>query len=106
VNSWYQKIPFNLTRILAWLGKAQALAAPSDSTAIASPAPSSGFNDGKGYGFITPDESSTGKDVFVHYSAIEQEGRGRKTLVDDQRVEFEVVTGEKGPQAHAVRAIA
>ncbi|HCR38000.1 MAG TPA: cold-shock protein, partial [Synergistaceae bacterium] len=52
------------------------------------------FNEAKGYGFITPDE---GSDVFVHFSAIM--GEGFKTLAEGQRVEFEVVQGEKGPQA-------
>ena len=52
------------------------------------------FNDSKGYGFITTDE---GKDVFVHFSAIT--GDGYKTLAEGQKVSFEVVDGEKGPQA-------
>ncbi len=52
------------------------------------------FNDSKGYGFITTDE---GKDVFVHFSAIT--GEGFKTLAEGQKVTFEVVDGEKGPQA-------
>ena len=52
------------------------------------------FNDSKGYGFITTDE---GKDVFVHFSAIA--GDGFKTLAEGQKVSFEVVDGEKGPQA-------
>ena len=52
------------------------------------------FNESKGYGFITADE---GKDVFVHYSAIQ--GEGFKTLNEGQKVSFEVVNGEKGPQA-------
>ena len=52
------------------------------------------FNDSKGYGFITTDE---GKDVFVHFSAIT--GDGFKTLAEGQKVSFEVVDGEKGPQA-------
>ena len=52
------------------------------------------FNDSKGYGFITTDE---GKDVFVHFSAIS--GDGVKTLAEGQKVSFEVVDGEKGPQA-------
>ncbi len=52
------------------------------------------FNDSKGYGFITTDE---GKDVFVHFSAIS--GDGFKTLAEGQKVSFEVVDGEKGPQA-------
>ncbi|MDR1377985.1 MAG: cold-shock protein [Synergistaceae bacterium] len=52
------------------------------------------FNESKGYGFITADE---GKDVFVHYSAIK--GDGFKTLAEGQKVAFEIVNGEKGPQA-------
>jgi len=52
------------------------------------------FNDSKGYGFITTDE---GKDVFVHFSAIA--GDGFKTLAEGQKVSFDVVDGEKGPQA-------
>ncbi|MBQ7263835.1 MAG: cold-shock protein [Synergistaceae bacterium] len=55
------------------------------------------FNESKGYGFITADE---GKDVFVHYSAIQ--GEGFKTLNEGQRVGFEIVNGEKGPQAASV----
>ncbi len=58
------------------------------------------FNEAKGYGFITPDE---GNDVFVHFSAIL--GEGFKTLAERQRVEFEVVQGEKGPQAANVEKI-
>ena len=52
------------------------------------------FNAEKGYGFI---EGQDGKDVFVHFSAIEQEGF--KTLDEGQEVEFEVVEGARGPQA-------
>lgn len=52
------------------------------------------FNAEKGYGFI---EGEDGKDVFVHFSAIEQEGF--KTLDEGQEVEFEVVEGARGPQA-------
>ncbi len=52
------------------------------------------FNPEKGYGFIEIDE---GKDVFVHYSEIQEEGF--KTLEEGQEVEFEVVEGNRGPQA-------
>lgn len=58
------------------------------------------FNESKGYGFITADE---GKDVFVHYSAIL--GDGFKTLAEGQKVSFEIVNGEKGPQAASVEKI-
>lgn len=52
------------------------------------------FNDNKGYGFI---EREDGTDVFVHFSAIKDEGF--KTLEAGQEVEFEITEGEKGPQA-------
>lgn len=55
------------------------------------------FNDRKGYGFI---EQEGGGDVFVHHSAIQ--GNGFKTLTEGQRVRFEVIAGEKGPQASNV----
>ena len=55
------------------------------------------FNDSMGYGFI---ETEEGKDVFVHYSAIVM--NGHKTLAEGQRVQFEVVDGNKGPQASNV----
>ena len=55
------------------------------------------FNESKGYGFI---EREGGKDVFVHYSAIQSQGF--KTLVEGEDVEFEVVEGPKGPQASKV----
>ncbi len=56
------------------------------------------FNEAKGYGFIEPDGG--GRDVFVHYSAIQ--GEGYKTLSEGQLVDFEVIQGEKGPQASNV----
>ena len=56
------------------------------------------FNDAKGYGFI---ETSEGKDIFVHFSAIESDGF--KSLVEGQAVTFEVVDGQKGPQAANVK---
>lgn len=52
------------------------------------------FNAEKGYGFI---ESEQGGDVFVHYSAIQ--GDGFKTLEEGQSVEFDIVDGNRGPQA-------
>jgi cold shock protein len=55
------------------------------------------FNNSKGYGFIGQDG---GADVFVHYSAIQ--GEGFKTLQEGDVVEFEVVQGQKGPQADKV----
>lgn len=58
------------------------------------------FNNEKGFGFIAVDG---GQDVFVHYSAIQSEGY--KSLDENQRVEFEVVQGPKGPQADGVRIV-
>jgi CspA family cold shock protein len=58
------------------------------------------FNNEKGYGFIAVDG---GEDVFVHFSSIEMDGY--KSLSDGQRVEFEITTGQKGPQAERVRLI-
>ncbi|MCB0177642.1 MAG: cold-shock protein [Anaerolineae bacterium] len=55
------------------------------------------FNPNKGFGFI---ERNNGKDVFVHYSAINS--TGYRTLEEGQRVEFTVVEGKKGPQAQDV----
>ena len=52
------------------------------------------FNNQKGYGFITAED---GKDVFVHFSAIQSEGF--KTLEEGQAVEFDVVQGNRGEQA-------
>jgi cold shock protein len=58
------------------------------------------FNDAKGFGFITP--AGGGEDVFVHFSAIQMDGF--KSLAEGMEVEYEVVRGQKGWQAQAVRA--
>jgi cold shock protein len=59
------------------------------------------FNGEKGFGFITPDGG--GADVFAHYSAIA--ASGFRSLDENQRVEFEVTQGPKGPQAANIRAL-
>ena len=56
------------------------------------------FNDSKGFGFITPDDGS--KDCFVHHTAVQ--GDGFKSLSEGQRVEFDIVQGQKGPAAEGV----
>ena len=58
------------------------------------------FNNRKGYGFVGRDD---GDDVFVHYSAID--GDGFKTLQEGDLIEFEVVQGQKGPQAEKVSKV-
>ncbi len=59
------------------------------------------FNNKKGYGFIEKD--SDGKDIFVHFSAIDMEGY--KTLKTNDIVTFDVTQGDKGPQASKVQVI-
>ncbi len=56
------------------------------------------FNDSKGFGFLTRDDGE--KDVFVHHSAIQ--GGGFKSLTESEKVEFDVVQGQKGPAAENV----
>lgn len=58
------------------------------------------FNSDKGFGFITTEE---GQDVFAHFSQINKPGF--KTLVEGERVEFDVVQGAKGPQAENITSI-
>lgn len=55
------------------------------------------FNDSKGFGFI---EQDNGPDVFAHFSAIQ--GEGFKSLQEGERVSFDVVEGQKGPQAASI----
>lgn len=59
------------------------------------------FNAEKGYGFIAQEDG--GEDVFVHYSAIQS--NGYKSLDENQKVEFDVTQGNKGPQAENVRPV-
>ena|SRR5258707_14885965 len=59
------------------------------------------FNPDKGFGFIAPDDGSA--DVFVHFSAIE--ATGYRTLEENQKVEYSVTQGPKGPQAAQVRTV-
>ncbi len=58
------------------------------------------FNESKGFGFI---ERAGGPDVFAHYSAIS--GGGFKTLTEGQKVEFDVTSGAKGPQAENITVL-
>lgn len=58
------------------------------------------FNEEKGYGFIA---TPGGKDVFVHFTAINMEGR--RSLLEGQKVTFEVTAGQKGPQAANVTVV-
>ena len=57
------------------------------------------FNESKGFGFISPEDG--GKDVFVHFSAIQADGF--RTLAEGQAVTFDVEDGPKGPQASNVQ---
>ena len=59
------------------------------------------FNSSKGFGFIAPD--SGGEDVFAHFSAIQ--AQGFKTLAENQRVSFDVMSGPKGKQAANIRSL-
>jgi CspA family cold shock protein len=59
------------------------------------------FNAEKGFGFIAPDDG--GADVFAHFSAIATSGY--RSLDENQKVEFEITQGQKGPQAENIRPL-
>ena len=61
------------------------------------------FNESKGYGFIAPDDG--GKDLFAHFREIQGQ-QGFKTLAENDRVQFTVTEGPKGPQASNISALA
>jgi len=63
------------------------------------------FNVKKGFGFITYNDNGEDKDIFVHYTSILDDINGFKTLYQNDEVEFEIVDGQKGPQADQVHVL-
>jgi CspA family cold shock protein len=95
---------FHLRGLLARTSKSWGISS-SDSARIDNMTRQTGtvkwFNEGKGFGFIAPDDG--GKDLFAHFKEIQ--GMGYKTLAENQRVEYEVTQGQKGPQAARIRPV-
>jgi CspA family cold shock protein len=86
-----------------WCGAAEVAARRSENRSIEQMAQGTvkWFNAEKGFGFIAQEDG--GDDVFVHYSAIQSQGY--KSLDENQKVEFDVTQGPKGPQAENVRPL-
>jgi CspA family cold shock protein len=89
------------TRVLGAYGRAGLRTHSKGNSAMRTTGKVKWFNDAKGFGFITPDDGS--KDCFVHHSAIQ--GGGFRTLAEGERVEFDIVQGQKGPAAEQVTKI-
>ena len=85
-------------RVLGAYGRAGLRSHSNGSSAMRTTGKVKWFNDAKGFGFITPDDGS--KDCFVHHSAIQ--GGGFRTLAEGEKVEFDIVQGQKGPAAENV----
>jgi CspA family cold shock protein len=84
-----------------WVAEVAALVPINRSTSNMAQGTVKWFNAEKGFGFIAQEDG--GDDVFVHYSAIQSQGY--KSLDENQKVEFDVTQGPKGPQAENVRAL-
>jgi cold shock protein len=86
--------------VLAWRDPASRSTAQFRELLVMAQGTVKWFNADKGYGFIAVDG---GRDVFVHFSAIQSDGY--RTLEEGQRVEFEITQSDRGPQADAVRTL-